>query len=423
MHKLFYKTELKNESGRPVLKYFCFIIIYFALALPIKGQWIQQSSGVNTALYDVFFLDTQTGWLCGASGVILKTTNGGTNWTPQNSGLTRGLYSIHFINSNTGWIVSGIVGYILKTTNGGSNWITVYGTPLRTFNNVFALDPNSVWVTGVGVNGYIYKTTNGGNSWDSVVTSTGTGRDVIFFNQTTGIATFSSEIYKSTDGGNTWEIRYTGSGELVELTFIGNTGYTASTSYRIYKTTDQGNNWTEITQINGVGNCQDIFFNNLNTGYLCGDVDNMYKTTNGGFNWIRQNTQSGVFLSSVFFTTDSIGWTCGGLGKVFYTSSSGAYVGIVNEDEVSPYQLELKQNYPNPFNPSTTIEYNIYKSGYVSLKIFDILGNEIKILVNGIQYKGNYKFTFSSGTLSSGIYYYELVTPVNRVTKCMILIK
>lgn len=96
---------------------------------------------------------------------------------------------------------------------------------------------------------------------------------------------------------------------------------------------------------------------------------------------------------------------------------------IQNTSEV-PGKFELKQNYPNPFNPATTIEYTIPKAGNVSLEIIDVLGRRIAQLVsNQFQQAGSYKVNFNASKLSSGVYFYRIITPANVMTKKMMLIK
>ncbi|MFZ1518370.1 MAG: T9SS type A sorting domain-containing protein [Ignavibacteriaceae bacterium] len=97
-----------------------------------------------------------------------------------------------------------------------------------------------------------------------------------------------------------------------------------------------------------------------------------------------------------------------------------------NEVEVIinvPEKFELLQNYPNPFNPSTKIKYQIADSNPVSLKIYDVLGNEVVSLVNEVQSSGNYEVTFDASMLSSGTYFYKLQSGSLVETKKMILIK
>ncbi len=83
----------------------------------------------------------------------------------------------------------------------------------------------------------------------------------------------------------------------------------------------------------------------------------------------------------------------------------------------------LSQNYPNPFNPSTSIEYQVASIEKVSLKVYDVLGREIKTLVNEIKSPGTYKITFDASELSSGIYFYRLTSGSFTQTRKMILMK
>ena len=83
----------------------------------------------------------------------------------------------------------------------------------------------------------------------------------------------------------------------------------------------------------------------------------------------------------------------------------------------------LYQNYPNPFNPVTQLKYSVPNFGFVSLKIFDILGNEIRTLVNENNSKGSYEVEFDGSSLSSGIYYYKLQSGNFTQTRKMLLLK
>jgi predicted GH43/DUF377 family glycosyl hydrolase len=88
-----------------------------------------------------------------------------------------------------------------------------------------------------------------------------------------------------------------------------------------------------------------------------------------------------------------------------------------------PAQFELSQNYPNPFNPSTKIQFMISEFGLVNLKVFDVLGNEVAILVNEELTTGEYQVEFDGNGLTSGIYFYQLKAGIYIETKKMILLK
>jgi hypothetical protein len=88
-----------------------------------------------------------------------------------------------------------------------------------------------------------------------------------------------------------------------------------------------------------------------------------------------------------------------------------------------PDNFILYQNYPNPFNISTIIEFEIPKRGHVTIKIYNILGKEIRTIVNEVLSPGKYKTVFNADNLSSEIYFYKLVIGANTAVKKMVLIK
>ncbi len=97
-------------------------------------------------------------------------------------------------------------------------------------------------------------------------------------------------------------------------------------------------------------------------------------------------------------------------------------VGVENEDQI-PTQYSLSQNYPNPFNPSTTIHFSLPSSDFVTLKVFDLLGNEVATLVNEEKYAGVYEVDFSASQLTSGVYFYTINAGSFVDTKKMILLR
>lgn len=98
-------------------------------------------------------------------------------------------------------------------------------------------------------------------------------------------------------------------------------------------------------------------------------------------------------------------------------------VDVLENDSNVPDQFSLLQNYPNPFNPSTMIEYSLAKAGYVKLSIFNILGQEIAVLVNDFQNAGTYKVNFNASGLSSGLYIYKLQAGSVNLSRTLSLVK
>ena len=98
-------------------------------------------------------------------------------------------------------------------------------------------------------------------------------------------------------------------------------------------------------------------------------------------------------------------------------------IGIKNISTEIPNEYKLFQNYPNPFNPNTTIKFQIIKSSLVKLIVYDILGREINLLVNEKLNPGTYQAEFNGTGLSSGMYFYKLITEEYTDTKKLILLK
>ncbi|MBI2417864.1 MAG: T9SS type A sorting domain-containing protein [Ignavibacteriales bacterium] len=83
----------------------------------------------------------------------------------------------------------------------------------------------------------------------------------------------------------------------------------------------------------------------------------------------------------------------------------------------------LQQNYPNPFNPSTTINFSLAEKAHVTLSVYDMVGREVAVLVNGDKPAGNHSVNFSAGNLASGVYLYKIQTAQFTATKKLVLMK
>ncbi len=109
--------------------------------------------------------------------------------------------------------------------------------------------------------------------------------------------------------------------------------------------------------------------------------------------------------------------------KGFNILGASSVSGIEDENGFIPEEYVLYQSYPNPFNPSTTIKYSLPASDMVSLKVFDILGREVAVLVNEYKTSGTYSIEFNANRFASGVYFYQLQSGNFVETKKMVLIK
>jgi hypothetical protein len=142
---------------------------------------------------------------------------------------------------------------------------------------------------------------------------------------------------------------------------------------------------------------------------------------------------TGYSLAHTTLTGNRRVWSIGGCPYAPYAGAGtnvvncGLYiVPITSSSPVTtqiPDDYKLEQNYPNPFNPLTKINFDIPKTGFVSVKIFDVLGKEIKMLVNEVKNAGSYSIEFDGSSLASGTYFYRMESGGFIATKKMILIK
>jgi hypothetical protein len=155
-------------------------------------------------------------------------------------------------------------------------------------------------------------------------------------------------------------------------------------------------------------------------GFLWAGIDkvNKFNPVTGEFLGVLDlpGSAAELFFDGKFWTYDESHNTI----LVYYLSMVG-----INENNVinSPNNFSLSQNYPNPFNPNTKISWQLPISSIVTLKVYDVLGNEIAILVNEHKLAGSYEVNFDASNLSSGIYFYQIKTGSFIQTKKMTLIK
>ena len=130
--------------------------------------------------------------------------------------------------------------------------------------------------------------------------------------------------------------------------------------------------------------------------------------------WAGQN----IFLSFVHKDSDGHGMVLDSIA-VF----GNAATGIVQDPNAVPTRFELHQNYPNPFNPVTTINYDLPENGIVTIKIYDILGRQMKTLVNEMKTAGYHKIIFNAADLSSGAYFYRMTAGDYVAVKKFVVMK
>jgi hypothetical protein len=164
-------------------------------------------------------------------------------------------------------------------------------------------------------------------------------------------------------------------------------------------------NHLQIREVSGGSGCssEDMLWQHFGLGFLAGSntstADSVIVDWNDGYR---------EFMTNV---------------PINQQISFNGTVGINQNQQIIPKEFQLMQNYPNPFNPATTIEYALIKNTKVKISIYDILGRQIKTLINDFEVAGYHSINFNASNLSSGIYFYKIETDQFTNTKKMILSK
>src|SRR4030095_7545902 len=281
------------------MKYLFLLLFFFSLSAATKAQtWTEQTSGLTTQLTSISAIDDNNVWVCGYSGRVLRTTDGGVNWVSVNAApipASLNLPSIFAIGSITALVAgSGTSSFLFRTTNAGVNWTQVFTETggfidVVVFGNAFAGymigDP-----VPAGGRWSLWGTTTGGVTWDS--------------------ATFYLPAGSNSEAG--WNNAY-----YFDIT----TGLIFGTNNtRVYKTINLVN-WQTLatpTQVNSYA----LWFNNSVIGMMGGTAFLM--TTNGGTSWIPTvGTLPGTAIISGIVGFANSWWVVRQSAAVYFSSNSG----------------------------------------------------------------------------------------------------
>jgi len=433
---------MKNKWLTIKISFFKSLFLLLISTINAQENWDIVNSGTTDNLIDVCFVDNHHGWILGRSGTLIRVrdTNSPNSWDSDTLQY-QNLNAIQFVNLNIGWIV-GDNGLILKSIDGGTNWIEQEGGQNYYLDDLFFVDEQVGFICGGSTpsnKGIILRTTNGGSQWDEIVLSIYSPRllSIYFLNTNLGWTTGTyNTVYRTTDAGISWDsIAYLAggitnshfgvyfsdslNGNICGVEYHG----TGNNNSAIYKTSDGGFSWTFVAGV-GYGLFYSLAHHTLsNSLYSVGYggyphiVGQIYKSTNGGNDWSEITCPTSEHLNKITFTQYK-GWIVGRNGTILKSLISTS---VEETDYLLIYYL--LQNYPNPFNPSTTIKYKIPEISFVTLKIYDVLGNEISTLVKEEKPAGSYKVKFDASGFPSGIYFYQLQAGSFVETKKMVLLK
>lgn len=397
---------------------------------------------------------------------VYRSTNGGYNWIASYNGMKElwvsGLLTIgnYVYTSHSGAGIN-------RTT--GASWQKYSGDLPNDLVTAMYLDSNILYAAS---SSGLYRSTNNGLNWVFLISCpTSTSIECVYASQgNIYFGTSRRGLFVSHDDGNTWGVLSSTSGitsieNVNENIFYSTHNTHSAPSGSVHRSSDNGLSWLDVSIPNSP-RPQTVKLQRHNGNIFGISKDKLYKSTDFGLNWIKYQA---TFEDSTFTSLHSNKGilycgtsTSGGKYYLRYSTDNGLsfnklgdslpaeitniavkgnyiYAGVKyysvwrffkpvitaenNEAGMLPATYSLKQNYPNPFNPTTKFKYDVARLSNVKIVIYDVTGREMQTLVNESLKPGTYEASFEGSLLTSGVYFYKLITDGFTETKKMLLIK
>jgi hypothetical protein len=308
-------------------------------------------------------------WLSTNVDILVHSTDGGTTWTadtlvPQQAKQT-GLYDIAFTDTSHGWVTG--YGQVFNTTDGGKTWMTQADT------------------TGGVLPSDIIRGLSLVNGEDGFAVTDG-GYVAHYYSNTPAV--IPAPVLSGPATGDTLAAQDT----CLEWMPVPNV-----TSYEVQIASDSAFSYVVLDSI--VVSDTAFTIENIIDSKLSLETKYFWRVK------AIDSTNSSQFSATWSFITPS------------------RITGIQTNANGIPKTYQLSQNYPNPFNPTTVIKYSLPKAQFVTLVVYDVLGQEVASLVNERQAAGNYQVNFSGDRFASGVYFYILKAGHFVSTRKMLLLK
>ena len=439
------------------------IILFYILFISTSSVYAQTWQFVGLDSLVIFHLEVEGDTIYAGTwdrnnnlnSGLYYSSDGGSNWIRLDSSLGEGaILGLERSIDNTIYIIkcpcqAGNAGNLYRTTDNGQLWEPINGISnnkirwirISPFNQMEMYAIDAIGVPG-GLLTNLYKSTDSGVNWEKLGLFPGSshGSELAFsFDLINSMSLYVSVdthfidwyLLKSTDKGASWFYLPTPPiipKEIFTDHFILNRIYLNPNPY---VSNNGGLNWFEADSgISGNTIYVSFYQDRLTTKLLyILNTEGLYQSRNDTFYWDRLegseilplDLPTGIRnLKNIVIDETS--------SKLYLGTSNGIYrksavTSVREEENLDIEEIILDQNFPNPFNPKTTINYKLPENAFVTLKVYDLLGNEVAILVNEEKQKGNYNLEFNGNKLSSGVYIYTFSAGAYRISKKMTLIK
>jgi hypothetical protein len=398
--------------------------LIISISATINAQWVQTNLGDGQSAYNLYTNGTEV-YAATLNGVY-KTTDTGNPWI--NIGLTSRL--VFDVITSGQYILAATEGTgpgVFRTSDNGATWLNAVGIENQ---SVRAFTKNSSYIFACTWGGGVFRSNDDGATWTNVGLTNEGFRSIYAAGEK--IFAGGSKVYSTIDNGASWVTRQLPWPAGDTWNFYYNNNVTYACDMGLYTSTDFGDSWHLKFGVtfDSVGTPTDtkifkdivayqnkliasIAFNSL---AISDDGGETWTLFNDGFAF-NDWTFVGLAIKEPYI------WALRDFMANAYMRPLTEVTSIVNETSNSVSDFVLFQNYPNPFNPSTRIRYQVSGISLVTLKVYDVLGNEIATLVNEEKLAGKYEVQFNAKGLASGLYLYKLSAGNYSETGKMILLK
>jgi len=420
------------------MKSFISILLLSSSLFCQSGSWILTKTPVDANLKLIHAIDSLNIWVAGDSGYILYSSDNGNNWSIQNFRPNYQINDLFFLNSKNGWAIESgssdgniVDNFILTTSDGGLNWQSKRFRPDNIILNTICFVNDTFGIVG-GDNSIFHYTTNGGIDWNEIQRDTATFshfpvRKVRFINDTVGVAVGGifdrgGVIWHCTDGGFIWMTDSAYADPFFDMAFIDSNTIIALASdiersfpSAVFKTTNLGTSWFY----------REIPFYGVSLGIYARTSQEIWGTfgqefimsSDRGENWQTFTTPDSISVFDITFIDSLNGYAVGQNGKLLkyrYIISS-----VENAQHFNEGYFKIYPNYPNPFNSETNIKFELFEESFVQLSLYNVLGEKLLNLYEGIVNKGTNELSFNFNNLNSGVYFIsiEIKSTVKTFTK------
>ncbi|MBN1447149.1 MAG: hypothetical protein JXA28_04405 [Bacteroidetes bacterium] len=392
------------------MKFLPLLIALLLLPSPAFSQigWFQQHEGGEDILFAIDLLDENVVTAVGENGLILHSTDGGSNWREIPSGTTQVLRRIRWHSPSLG-VILGNSGTALKSTDAGQSWTSLNTGTSKTLLDIHFFD-NRTWIL-IGQAAQVLNTTDGGATFSDDGSGTNNYNEIAIYGDFGVLVGNKGTIRVTRDGGKKW--RSSTSPIDLELTSVSigddSTAVIVGVNGSILRSSNRGEEWEEIYTSVPISNYRLSAVQHLTRDHVvfAGYGGLVFESSDAGVTWIPQESNTHLNIEGMAFTNSRIGNTAGWNRSIMRTKTGGT-LSVTRTADPQPTALQISTAWPNPLSRSmhrvANVSLQLPASGQVTLRVHDLLGRHRTTILSRMMDAGSYTIDWSAQGLEKGVY-------------------